>query len=168
MSEKGRLQFLVSAVTDHHCLNGQQWDKCKPDSDLKTLRPPAELKLGFAHIINHSQVRHTCQGVVSVIQDTKGENSSSFVNKRLYMPRSSGQQQIRKQYFYIVDNWISKHTNLWSEYEPLRNFFVSSLTVSTELLSILCWNAFTENFPIHSNSSDWRIEMSLYYENEVS
>lgn len=86
--------------------------------------------MGLAQMISHSQICYTYQGRIQ-------DNFFSFVNERGYKPRSSGHEEIRKQFFYIIDNGISKHTNLWSEYEPLTNFFVCGLTVSSDMLSIL-------------------------------
>lgn len=93
-----------------------------------------------------------------------GDNFVSFVNEKLYKPKSLGHEEIWKQYFYIIDNWISK---LWSEYEPLPKFLC--LWFDCQICKAFFFDdmIFTENFSIHSNSSGCRVEMSLYYENGV-
>ena len=95
--------------------------------------------------------------------------SFSIVIEKKYKPRFLGYEEIWRHHFFIVDNRISMHIKLWSENESLRNFFVL-----VWLSAQICWALFfakmlfTEKFSVHSNPSGCRIEMSFYYENEVS
>lgn len=140
-SETEMLWLCENVVTNHHPISSfQSLEKSKADcqwdgvfSCWNTHWATMKLMLAWwfqtfkTHKVYTSHwINHLYLSAGPVIEEAREECFffSFICNWKEYKPRSSGYEGIWRQYFFIVDNWISMHINLWSENESLRNCFV--------------------------------------------